>query len=62
MSATLLWGSEGHQEGLELTPAATVFAQDPHVTSAVERKDAHCLSWAYSVHGIHKLFHIHDLM
>lgn len=54
MSATSLWGSEGHQEGLKLTPAATVFAQDPHLTSAVERKDSQCLSWAYSVHGIHE--------
>ena len=51
MSATSPWGLERHQEGLELTPAATVFTQDPHVTGAVERSDALCLSWAHPVHG-----------
>lgn len=48
----LIPGSEEHQEGLELTPAAPVLTQDPRVPSAVERSDAPCLSWACSVLSI----------
>lgn len=58
MSVTSPWGLERHQEGLELTRAATVFPQDPHVTGAVERSDAPCLGRAHPLHGAHGLVFI----